>query len=103
MPSANNLVELRQLLAERFPQPRSGLPALVEPRSAIVTGVPGLDAILGGCLPRGELIELVGAGRGSGSCLVLHALLRQVAMGGQPVALVDGADSFDVSSVAPEV
>lgn len=103
MSSANNLVELRQLLAERFPQVRIGLPALASPVQAIATGVPGLDSILGGGFPRGELTELVGAGRGSGSCLVLHSLLRRAAMEGQPVALVDGADSFDVTSVIPEV
>lgn len=103
MSSANNLVELRQLLAARFPQVRIGLPALAGSVPAIATEVPGLDSILGGGLPRGELTELVGAGRGSGSCLVLHALLRRAAMEGQPVALVDGADSFDVTAVAPEV
>ena len=103
MSSANNLVELRQLLAERFPQARIGLPALAGSLPAIATGVPGLDSILDGGLPRGELTELVGAGGGSGSCLVLHALLRRAAMEGHPVALVDGADSFDVTAVAPEV
>jgi hypothetical protein len=103
MPSANNLVELRQLLAERFPQARLGLPTVPGPPSTIATGVPALDALLGGGLPRGEFTELVGVGHGSGSSLVLHALLRQAAMNRQPVALLDGADSFDVTSVAPEV
>jgi hypothetical protein len=103
MPSANNLVELRQLLAERFPGARIGLPAVLGPPATVATGVPALDAILGGGLPRGEFTELVGAGHGSGSGLVLHTFLRQAAMNSQPVALVDGADSFDVTSVAAEV
>ena len=103
MPSANNLVELCQLLAERFPQTRIGLPTVTGRPSAIATGVSALDAILGGGLPRGELTELVGLGPGSGSGLVLHALLRQAAMNRQSVALIDGSDSFDVAAVAPEV
>jgi len=46
---------------------------------------------------------LVGAGHGSGSAQVIHALLRQTAADGQFLALVDGADSFDVSAVEPDV
>ncbi|HWP83840.1 MAG TPA: hypothetical protein VNN17_01500, partial [Terriglobia bacterium] len=82
MSSALNLVELRQLLAERFPQARFGLPAPVVSRAPVATGVPALDTMLGGGLPRGELTELVGSAWGSGSGLVLHALLRQAARGG---------------------
>src|SRR5204862_1713111 len=52
-------------------------------------------------LPRGGLAELVGAGPGSGSAQVVHALLRRVAHAGEYLALVDGADSFDVDAAEP--
>jgi|KBSSwiStaDraftv2_1062776.scaffolds.fasta_scaffold244688_2 hypothetical protein len=99
MALANNLVELRQLLVERFPHTRLGLPAAASSVEPIPTGVPSLDKILSGGLPRGALTELVGVGPGSGSCLVLHALLRETARNGQFMALIDGADSFDACAV----
>jgi len=102
MQPSSNIVKLRHLLADRFPQLRQGvLPA--PSLESFATGVPALDALLGGGLPRGEFIELVGAGDGSGSAQVIHALLRQVAADGQFLALVDGADSFDVHAVDPGI
>lgn len=102
MRATNNIVELRQLLAERFPHLRQGVPvpAAIETRSC---GVPELDAVLGGGLPRGEFTELVADGDGSGSAQIIHACLRQVAAEGQFLALVDGSDSFDVTAVDPVV
>jgi len=52
-------------------------------------------------LARSEFTELVGAG--SGSAQVIHGLLHRVAADGQFLALVDGADSFDVGAVEPDV
>ncbi len=63
------------------------------------TGIPTLDQLLGGGWPKGRLSELVGAGPGSGSAQVIHALLHRVAADGQFLALVDGMDSFDVDTV----
>ena len=102
MRATNNIVELRQLLAERFPHLRQGVavPAAVETRSS---GVPALDAVLGGGLPRGEFTEIVAEGDGSGSAQVIHACLRQAAADGQFLVLVDGADSFDVTAVDPDI
>lgn len=102
MQATENLIELRRLLSERFPQAHAKRPA--EPAAhTVATGVPSLDKLLGGGLPRGEFTELVGAGRGSGSAQVLHALLRRVAADGQFLALVDGVDSFEVDAVEPAV
>jgi hypothetical protein len=95
MPAASNIVDLRRLLAERFPAARMRPLIALETHS---TGVPALDNLLGGGLPKGELTELVAAGAGSGSVQMLHALLRQVAEAGNFLALVDGADSFDVDA-----
>jgi hypothetical protein len=97
-----NLVELRRLLTERFPNVRRGFAPRL-PAEVWSTGVPSLDDLLGGGLPRGRLTELVAAGHGSGSAQVLHALLRRSAGDGKFLALVDGADSFDVDAEEAEV
>src|SRR5262245_23197830 len=100
-PSTTSIVDLRRVLSGRFPGAharRGPLPA----NAPISTGVAALDAILGGGLPKGRFTELVGDGPGSGSAQVLHALLRRVSRDGQFLALVDGADSFDVDAERPE-
>jgi len=102
MRAAATIVELRRLLAERFPQAHGTKPAR-DGIAAVPTGVPNLDALLRGGLPEGELSELVSEGHGSGSAQVIHALLRRVAAEGRFLALVDGADSFDVDPVEPDV
>jgi len=102
MRATTDILELRQLLAQRFPHLRTGATAAL-PTETLATGVRALDALLDGGLPCGQFTELVGAGHGSGSAQVIHALLRQTAADGQFLALVDGADSFDVSAVEPDV
>lgn len=102
MQTAGNIVELRQLLAERFPHLRQQV-APTPPVETQATGVPALDSLLGGGLPRGEFTELVAATDGSGSAQVIHTLLRRVAADRQFLTLVDGADSFDAGTVEPEI
>ena len=102
MQPSSNIVKLRHLLAKRFPHLRQG-PLPASSLEFFATGVPALDALLGGGLPCGEFIELVGAGDGSGSAQVIHALLRQVSADGRFLVLVDGSDSFDVNAVDPAV
>lgn len=102
MRATGNIVELRRLLAERFPH-TSLAPDRAKPDQTCPTGALALDALLGGGLPKGEPTELVGAGPGSGSAQIIHALLRRVAADGQFLALVDGTDSFDVDAVEPDV
>lgn len=99
---AANIVQLRHLLAGRFPHLRQGLPS-ARPVETVPTGVGALDDLLAGGLPRGECTELIAAGAGSGSAQVIHGLLRRVAADGQFLGLVDGADSFDVNAVEPFV
>ncbi len=101
MPTAADIVDLRRLLNERFPQAHSRAAASA-PQAAVPTGVPPLDALLGGGLPRGEVTELVGDGPGSGTAQVLHALIRQTALSGQFLALIDGADSLDLDPIDNE-
>ena len=56
----------------------------------------GIDGLLG-MFPPGRLSEIVGPRSSGGSSLLLALLARATAAGGQ-VALVDGADAFDVAS-----
>jgi hypothetical protein len=95
------VIELRQLLAERFPPSRSGI-GVAGPNQA-ATGIEPLDTLLGGGLPRGEFTELIADEHGSGSAQVLHGWLQNVATQGHYLALIDGADSFDASVAEPEV
>src|SRR2546422_10356587 len=63
------------------------------------SGIPALDARLGGGLPRGHLSELVGP-RSSGRPSLLLRLLAAAAARGELVALVDALDMFDAGSAA---
>lgn len=95
------VIELRQLLAERFAN--AGRTA-VPPRADVVpSGVTMLDTLLDGGFPRGGFTELVAEGHGSGSAQFLHLWLQHIATDGQFLALIDGADSFDATTEAPEV
>ncbi len=95
------VIELRQLLAERFTNARrTGVSSRVD---VVPSGVATLDGLLDGGLPRGGFTELVAEGHGSGSAQFLHLWLQRVAADGQFLALIDGADSFDATTEAPEV
>lgn len=83
------IIELRQLLAERFPHPE------IRPGSLIATGIPRLDEMLEGGLWKGALTELIAPPETRGSALCIAALLRNVAIEGFWMALIDGRDSFD--------
>lgn len=100
MPSPANVLDLRRMLSERFPAAHARLasPTASARPTVQATGIPELDQLLGGGLPKGEVTELVGEGHGSGSAQVIHALIGQTAREGRFVALVDAADSFDVDA-----
>jgi hypothetical protein len=88
MVASSSIIDLRRLLAERFPQTFS--PA----RDRLRTGLPAIDAEIGG-LPKNAITELSSPNLSAGSALLLHALLQQAHRDGFFVALVDGKDSFD--------
>lgn len=67
----------------------------------VATGVPALDAALGGGVPRGQISELVGA-VSSGRTSVLYRLLAQVTGQGELAALVDASDAFDPAMAAAQ-
>ncbi len=83
---ARKIIDLRQLLAEKFPHPA---PAA---GSQWPTDLPALNEAAGGGLPRGAITELITPGSGSAS--LLHFFLRQVHREASFLALIDGSDSF---------
>jgi len=95
MQAVTNIVQLRQLLAERFPNVRMGLGNSSKSTACWPSGISQLDALLDGGLPKSALTELVSSHASAGSGLVMHALLRKAAGRRQWVALLDGNDSFD--------
>ena len=89
MPPPGKIVELRQVLAQRFPPHRVPSVAL------IATGLPGFDQILGGGLLRGAITQLIIPLPSSGSTLFLQEMIHALRQQAQLVALVDGADCFE--------
>src|SRR5947208_2796522 len=90
--SASKVVDLRKLLAARFPH---SSPA---PTTILSTGVEVLDRIAGGGLPKSAITELIAPKPSAGSASLIHALLRSAQRDQHFVALIDGSDSFDPGS-----
>jgi hypothetical protein len=63
------------------------------------TGVPAIDAALGGGLRRGHLSEIAGR-RSAGSTTVLARIFAAATRRGELVALIDTCDRFDPASAA---
>lgn len=99
-----NILQLRQLLMEKFPGLRTHLsesPAV--PRNFWPTGLPQIDEPMSGGLPKSALTEIIGARRGSGSALLARALIRQAFAQNEFVAFVDGQDSLDVTQLGEDL
>ena len=90
-----SLLRARQL--DRTLTPAFLMPATHDDLAVAATGLPALDARLGGGLPRGQLSELVGP-RSSGRTSLLLQTLAAATSRGEFVALVDVLDCFDVAS-----
>jgi hypothetical protein len=93
------IIDLRRVLAERFPKAHSRRPAA--PREGLPAGLERIDAVLEGGWPRGRISELVTGGRGTGAVQVLHRMLERTVADGGFLALVDGSDGFDVDAADP--
>jgi hypothetical protein len=87
--SASCVVDLRKLLAERFPQPVSLPPARLR------TGLAAIDQQLSGGLPKSAITEILSPQVSGGSALLISALIHAAYQGGYFIALVDGQNSFD--------
>ncbi len=83
------IIDLRKLLAERFPHP----PAT--PATRLVTGLPFLDQAIGGGLPRGAITEVISPRKSVGSASIIHALIDGAYRDNYFMTLIDGRDSFD--------
>ena len=92
MGAPNKVVDLRKLLAERFPHPSSPAASILE------TGLSFLDEPAGGGLPKNAITELITPKRSSGSASLIHGLLQSAQRDRHFVALIDGSDSFDPGS-----
>ncbi len=67
---AGSVVDLRNLLAERFPH----APASAEGR--LITGLSFLDQTIGGGLPKGAITELISPQASAGSASLIHGLIQ---------------------------
>ena len=91
--TANRIIDLRTLLAERFPQ--EPLP----PADRLITGLRIFDETLGGGLTKGAMTELTSAPPNAGSASIIAALLQRACRERYFIALIDGRDSFDPQSI----
>jgi hypothetical protein len=83
------IIELRRVLAERFPRQTANR-ALCIP-----TGWFPLDTLLGGGLPLGAITQLLIPNISSGGTIVLHEIIEAMHESSQYVALIDSKDSFE--------
>jgi len=90
---ASKIIDLRNLLAERFPH----VPPT--PRAALITGLRSLDEITGGGFPIGAITEIISPRLSAGSCSLIHSLVRIARRDGYFMALIDGRDSFDPTAL----
>lgn len=90
MAASEKIIQLRRLLEEKHG------PAAVLKTTALETGLDALDQLE---IPNGSLTEIVADPRQPGGALLLTGLLR-AAVETHRVALIDGRDSFDPSTVA---
>jgi len=89
MATNSKTIDLRNLLAERFPH------ASLSASTPLVTGLPFLDKPLGGGLPKSTITELSSSQWSAGSASLVAALLQTACRDRYFIALVDGRDSFD--------
>jgi hypothetical protein len=87
--TSSKIVDLRNLLAERYPQLQTA------PAAHIATGLATLDLMMGGGLPKGAITEVSSSRVSAGSALMISHLLRIAHEKRTFLALVDGRDSFD--------
>lgn len=90
--AASKIIDLRKLLAERFPQ--EALP----PSGRLITGLRIFDETLDGGLTKGAITELTSAPGNAGSATIIAALLQCARRDRYFMALIDGCDSFDPST-----
>lgn len=93
MGAASRIIDLRKLLAERFPEEQ------LPPGDRLVTGLGIFDQQLDGGLTKGAITEVNSAPPHAGSASMIAALLHRASHDRFFLALIDGRDSFDPSSI----
>src|SRR6266567_4721973 len=91
MAASRQIIDLRNLLAERFQHP----PALTGGQISI----PLFGRATAGGLGKGAITEIISPNTSAGSALLIHNLLQIAQRDCFFLALIDGRDSFDVQSV----
>lgn len=89
MAANGKLVDLRKLLAERFPHPQLVTTARFRTGQALI------DSVTGQGLPKGAITEISSPHLSAGSASLIAGLVRAAGASGYFVALIDGRDSFD--------
>ena len=89
MAASAKIIDLRKLLAERFPHPA------LTTATRLFTDLLFLDEPTGGGLPRGAITELISPRTSAGSASLIQALIQGAYRDNYFVALIDGCDSFD--------
>src|SRR5947208_4562272 len=89
MAMSGKIIDLRNLLAVRFPQ------APMPVGTRLVTGLAAIDQSIGGGLPKGAITELISPRGSAGSASLIYALIDCAYRDKCFVALIDGRDSFD--------
>jgi hypothetical protein len=98
-----NIVQLRDLLGERFPQVRMGLAEKSLIRPCFATGLAQIDGLLEGGLAKGQITEFISSPAQSGGALVLRRILRLAGRHQQRTALIDGSDGFDPGALTNDL
>jgi recA bacterial DNA recombination protein len=97
MAMSGKIIDLRNLLANRFPQPPMPL------GTRLVTGLAFFDQAVGGGLPKGAITELISPRGSAGSASLVHALIHSAYRDQYFIALIDGRDSFDPSALGNSI
>ena len=93
MPARDKIVDLRKLLAERFP------PTATSRAARLRTGLAFLDDAVEGGFPQGAITEIVSPHLSAGSATLIAALIAAAQRDSYFVALIDGRDSLSPDSL----
>jgi RecA/RadA recombinase len=97
----DRLTAARRALAEASSAAGVALVRGESRRGAVIeTGIAAIDGALGGGLPRGRIVEIVGP-RSSGRLSLTLALLHRALHTGEPAAFIDAADALDPRALDP--
>jgi hypothetical protein len=97
MAMSGKIIDLRNLLANRFPRPP------ISAATRLVTGLASFDQSLGGGLPKGGITELISPRGNAGSASLIHAFIHGAYRDQYFLALIDGRDSFDPCALANSI